>query len=312
MKKIPILLLLLVICFSGCAPSANYDSLTDDMINGNTVESNSNVIESSANSVELYENPTSKTLPGYTGITEYKDVLLPAPTDDSMQEFAQKRQEIVDARQEEQPVISNIKDFESEFYWIPTIDNETDIGLLSATQVVEIEDAWYSERESVGYAMTCYDAYREFGSMTFLRTVDEYNAYTVYDVCGGGHLYVYFTNKDMPYYKSLKIDYVPKEFSLKDLQNIQIGDSIDKVIEIDPSVEKYKNVFDTYYCHTTTHVVKEGLYIIDYEKIDGEIVVSNVELCEDSVYRRGIGYGDMYEDRPVQMKLLPQDYPPAS
>ena len=105
---------------------------------------------------------------------------------------------------------------------------------------------------------------------------------------------------------------MPREFSLKDLQKIQIGDSIDKVIEIDPSIEKYKNVFDIYYCHTTTHLVEEGLFIIDYEKIDGEIVVSNVELCEDGVYRRGIGYGDMYEDRPVQMKLLTQDYPPAS
>ena len=329
MKKVIAYICILVLClsiFAGCGKtkeseiSLPEESASEESASQSVSESISNDDNAKTN-VPDFNNPSPDSLPGYTNIVEYSEEKTDYPTEAEYTEWMQRYSEYLKERKAQLPKISGTSlnpqkeiTYAGEWMtWMPTVDNETPLEILSATQVVTNYDAWYYESDCLHGAMTPYQTYMVFGSLTFMRCVDSEHYYTVYKVCGGGYLYVFFVcYLDGWAPMAIKCRYQPDIYYYEDLAALEIGDSIDRVIEIDSSVQKYKTDFDTYYCHTTIHLVKEGIFIIDYEKVNGEIVISDMELCEDGIYTRGIGDADNYEDTPIVMRLLPQDYPPAN
>ena len=314
MKKAIAFICVLTLCLSLCAcgKATQSSSLPEESKQESVFESGS-VTESISESIsESKSISESQTIRENAVIVPYSDDAIEAPVAEEYESFAEKCSQRF---KERMAIIDDTPDTPDSPYWMPEIDNETDIEELIQKQTVLSEDAWYFELDNIGGFYWPIHVYNTFGSLSFLRQIDEDNFYTVYRVCGGGRLYVFFQMSDevaIPVPQAIKMRYQPDTYTYESIGKLNLGDSIDEVIKIDSSVQKYKNMFDDYYCHTTIHLVSEGIVIIDYEKKNNEIVISGIELCSDGIYRRGTGKGDSRFDGTIQMKLLPQDYPPAN
>ena len=131
-------------------------------------------------------------------------------------------------------------------------------------------------------------------------------------------MYVFLTNSGMVQPQvpiSYMTLYLQDRMESGDFQHLQVGDSIDRVIEIDRSVQMEKNKFhypvNPNYPNSgpmSISLLADGIMVFRYELKGDEIVISSMEYCEDFILRGGI---DSWQ-QDLSFKILPQDYPPET
>ena len=148
-----------------------------------------------------------------------------------------------------------------------------------------------------------------------VKQIDEHNAYVVYRTQDSSnqtvYLYCFFENieeSDEIEYWTLKgtVLFSCKHLSYTDFANIAIGDSIENVVQIDPSTTKYCNIDNTFpYTSTqvpTTdsindvgrqsenilslewrsyHLLDDGILVITYETDDNLLIVADIAYYDD-------------------------------
>lgn len=128
------------------------------------------------------------------------------------------------------------------------------------------------------------------------ETPDKSGAYAIYDTDIGVRLYLFFS-KDKNNYATM--DGFPvimqKRLAFEDFENIRTGDSIKLVEEIDPIISQYIQFFDTGsdealkgYTErgvgpTSIHLLTDGILKIEYQRTDGDYVITNIVYKADFI-----------------------------
>ena len=159
-----------------------------------------------------------------------------------------------------------------------------------------------------------------------IRRQSEKMIYTKYQSDSGFYLYLFFSEESGdPDWDGLNtsIGYpivICKMLRYEDFSEIQVGDGVKKLREIDPVIAIYESMFFEYYelnsiaaknlrqCNdpiASVHYLKDGLLKIEYDIIDDtQLVVENIIFDEN--YDLTNLYGETYNYR-----ILPQDLPEA-
>ena len=140
--------------------------------------------------------------------------------------------------------------------------------------------------------------------------------YTVYRSELGGYVYIFMNYR--PDDNQLQVRatmYVPQKLSLSDFSHINITDSIDKVVEVDPSANYRKKNIIAGQQPQTFHLLTDGFLIIIYDNINNELFVKEMLFYENFIVPYKFGskeetYDD--EERIRDYYILPQDYPPET
>ena len=109
--------------------------------------------------------------------------------------------------------------------------------------------------------------------------------------------------------------YVSHRMSIEEFASLNVGDSIDRVAEIDPVAYFVKrNSEISTVSHNTYHLCTDGLLEIEYNKGD-DITIKEIKLYEDFIRPNIELMADSEEQeslaRRYDFTILPQDYPPA-
>lgn len=159
-----------------------------------------------------------------------------------------------------------------------------------------------------------------------IRQRDETSMYFIYQSDSGFYLYLFFSEENGdPEWDGLNtpIGYpivICKMLRYEDFSEIQVGDGVEKLREIDPVIAIYESMFfdhfgwNTYAAEhhrknnnpiSSIHYLKDGLLKIEYDIIDDtQLVVENIIFDEN--YDLTNLYGETYNYR-----ILPQDLPEA-
>ena len=164
--------------------------------------------------------------------------------------------------------------------------------------------------------------------ISFLRQTEEGCYYTVLKVTGGGYAYFFFerplnwnkqeySTDDLTHVSLTGCVYAEKRLEQADFSSLQVGDSINKVIDIDSSANivltwnewnlsitgemNKKNI--------STHLLKDGLLTIVYDNSTGTPVIEKIEFSADYIFYPWLAEDPDY---PKKFSILPQDYPPET
>jgi hypothetical protein len=134
-----------------------------------------------------------------------------------------------------------------------------------------------------------------------LRQVDEGHYYAVYKVKEAGWLYLFFNGikndeKNVLLHAGATLLSV-KTLRHDDFDGIKAGDSLDKVIAVDPTARFMpENLTEGLVPHTR-HLLTDGVLLITYTQTD------------DSFFVKDLQYNPEFQIGESAYKILPQDYP---
>jgi hypothetical protein len=122
------------------------------------------------------------------------------------------------------------------------------------------------------------------------------DVYAVYDTDIGARVYLFFSKEKNNY---MTLDGFPvimqKKLEYKDFKEIQLGNSIGLVEKIDPVIPQYVKFFDTItddflkgYTEkgappTSVHLLTDGILKIEYDRVDGQYIITNMVYNKDFV-----------------------------
>jgi len=129
-----------------------------------------------------------------------------------------------------------------------------------------------------------------------VREIGDY-IYLVYDTDNNTRLYLFFSKKKS---QGMLTDGYPvimkKKLAYKDFSQLQPGDNLQNVEQIDPVIPLYRRVFDEATDHvlklnkemgiylTSVHLLADGILKIEYDRTDdGEYVITNIVYNEDFI-----------------------------
>ena len=170
--------------------------------------------------------------------------------------------------------------------------------------------------------------------VNFLRKTGPGQYYTVCKQKDGGYVYIFFDRprdiSDPSKYSSADetnvflygVLYAEKSLSLAEFDDVKVGDSIDKVISIDTAAALIKTLMEwkmvsieqpnyTGDCSSSIHLLTEGILEVQYTVSNGKLFVKNMLYYEDYMYLASGSYQYFGEEIHMNLKVLPQDYPPA-
>ena len=158
--------------------------------------------------------------------------------------------------------------------------------------------------------------------MTFptetIRQRDDKTAYVVYDTDEGNRLFLFLLSEnDYMFYRGYPI-VIGEERAYKDYSDIKVGDSIDKLIAVDPVADIYKQFILVNWemkpasveGHkkdgtpiVSIHYLKDGLLKYEYSMPEeGKLVISDIEYSKDRVFEDCLGTS-------INYTVLNQDLP---
>ena len=128
-----------------------------------------------------------------------------------------------------------------------------------------------------------------------VRDIGDY-VYIYYDTENDTRLYVFYSKgKNNCWYTDGFPVIMKKPLSYADFVKLNPGDTLDLVEAIDPIVPLYMPVFNLYTdealkgmedrsgCFQTIHLLTDGILRINYDKIDGEYVITGIIYREDFI-----------------------------
>lgn len=135
-----------------------------------------------------------------------------------------------------------------------------------------------------------------FPSKAIRESTDGSYIYVMYDMDSKQRMYLFFS-KNKNGYRTLDgfIVLMWKKLSFNDFSGIKIGDSMELVEKIDPVIKYYKQVFDAgndiaieNYTKmgappTSVHLLTDGILKIEYDRVDGNYVITNIVYNKDFV-----------------------------
>ena len=307
LKKLILILTLTLFYLAGCK-------------NNNNTVSSINISESKSSNLSTYLNSeliadNERYMPEHWENTESN----PPVSFDSIMSFAEKR--------EISSVVDKIE--VSGNYEMPLITNKTPlIQIMSEVDIAVVMSHIWG-----GYIHTImnYDLYPQsymedpnyYVPVTFLRQTKEGCYYTVCKVKEGGYAYFFFERPynimqkkydtdDLTYALLTGCVYSENALQKSDFDSLQIGDSIDRVIEIDSAAKITKQWSDwnkditgvPIDINVSIHLLKDGLLSIEY---DESFAIKNITFSEDFIF-----YPVLNPDYPKYFGTLPQDYPPET
>ena len=172
--------------------------------------------------------------------------------------------------------------------------------------------------------------------INFLRKTGFGQYYTVCKQKGGGYVYIFFdrprTISDYSVYDGSQDEtnvffygvlYAEKSLCYDDFRDIKKGDSIDKVAFIDTAAVLPKTLleWDTalygpqYHSAdglSSLHLLTDGILEIYYTIEDSKLFVDSLAYYEDYMYMSSGLYRDTGNKAYMNLKVLPQDYPPEA
>lgn len=171
--------------------------------------------------------------------------------------------------------------------------------------------------------------------VNFLRKTGPGQYYTVCKQKDGGYVYIFFDRprelSDPSRYSSTDetnvflygVLYAEKSLSRTDFDEVAAGDSIDKVISIDTAAALVKTLMEwkmaeieqpsyTGDCSSSIHLLTDGILEIQYAVSDGKLYVKDMLYYKDFMYLASGAYQYFGEEIHMNLKVLPQDYPPES
>ena len=216
--------------------------------------------------------------------------------------------------------------------WEAMVDNTTDIAALAAAQPIDAETTWLLCDGLFNNGYNNYFRLKDFemaSRVKFVRELGEpydggwvlSNAqpgYTVFESEMGGYLYMFLghlTDTDDIQVKS--IIYVSHRMSIEDFASLNVGDSIDKVAQIDPVAYYTKrNLELSTVSRETYHLCTDGLLKIQYVMDNEDITIEEMTVYEDFILPN-LAYSDDPDiqnsaERRYDFTILPQDYPPEA
>jgi len=214
--------------------------------------------------------------------------------------------------------------------WDAMVDNTTDIAELAATQPIDAQTTWLL------CINLCNNGFNNFfrlkdlemaSRVKFVRELGEpYDGgwvgsnvqpgYTVFESEMGGYLYMFLGHRtDTDEIQLKSTIYVSHRMSIEEFASLNVGDSIDRVAEIDPVAYFVKrNSEISTVSHNTYHLCTDGLLEIEYNKGD-DITIKEIKLYEDFIRPNISLIADPEEQQSMARRydftILPQDYPPA-
>jgi len=121
-----------------------------------------------------------------------------------------------------------------------------------------------------------------------LRRISDYTIYAVYKTDEGGLAYRFFADDAYKRrYKGIYVlshnIYVKKKISHSEFEKVKIGDSIERVEEIDPATELYKNELIDTESFSTIHLLTDGVMLVHYNKSGEDYKVSVIDYFDDFI-----------------------------
>ena len=141
--------------------------------------------------------------------------------------------------------------------------------------------------------------------------------YTVFESEMGGYLYMfmgYLTDTDEIQVKSTI--YVSHRMNIEEFASLNVGDSIDKVAEIDPVAYYTKrNIGTSAVSPASFHLCTDGLLEIQYNVENDDITIQKMQLYTDYIKPNTMAGQDADIQNSMEWRydftILPQDYPPV-
>ena len=151
-----------------------------------------------------------------------------------------------------------------------------------------------------------------------IRQRDDKTAYVVYDTDEGNRLFLFLLSEnDYMFYRGYPI-VIGEERAYKDYSDIKVGDSIEKLIAVDPVADIYKQFILVNWemkpasveGHkkdgtpiVSIHYLKDGLLKYEYSMPEeGKLVISDIEYSKDRVFEDCLGTS-------INYTVLNQDLP---
>ena len=193
-------------------------------------------------------------------------------------------------------------------YAMPVITNETPLDemivTISGDDVIILENMLASGFATVYARVPLRDIWGDtqkydYIPVTFLRKTGESSYYTVCKVDGGGYAYFFFDRlRDLETGEYLTTDktdiylygaiYAEEMHSYAEFANIKVGDSIDKVTEIDHKTYFEKVAVEEYWLAGKKHTEEHG-GVVYYPR---EALFSTLHLLNDGILQIAYQYND--------------------
>ena len=342
MKKLISIICIFVLClslFAGCGKTEISESISEESISEESIsEESTSVSESSEQSEAIpKDEPNFNTSPEVF-MKQYdinKLISEIPPIDEDMPSYDWYSFE-PDIEYSEK-VASNIASDEK---WeggyadkLPPINNSIPLTeVLTECGILDIKVGSNYASEGVESILSVHIINDLKNPILFFRKVDDEHFYTVNKLRNGGYNYLFFetvhsykdgefiTSGDMTDICASGCVYAEKTMQYSDFESLVIGDSIDKVIEIDSAAAVYLLAHESrrhtlpiimeYYDENmnTRHLLTDGLLTIFYKNIDGKWIIDDMEYSSDFNFTSRF----IAVEYPKQFKVLPQDYPPAN
>ena len=183
------------------------------------------------------------------------------------------------------------------------VDNTADWQKTDRLDEKAVED-WYNRFYFAGfsYGRVLLGEFDQKVPIRFLRQVDDLHYYTMYKIGEKGRLYIFF-ERDFPRPVDL-ITYACSVYSEKrlaksDFDRIKAGDSLEKVIAIDPTARFAKNKYSMGEEGSSVHLLSDGILKFSYTKKENTFVVSEVVYNSEGILPK------RFHD--YHFRVLPQD-----
>jgi hypothetical protein len=179
------------------------------------------------------------------------------------------------------------------------LDNEVALESTFSTEYpAEILRKWYFYY--VMWGASSRDLIQDIASelpVDNLRQADGWH-YSVYKIKDGGRLFLFFEGNE----NSLRCTttlYSERRLQKSDFDGIKAGDSLDKVIAVDPTAKCLREYFseEEHTSPMTRHLLTDGTLYINYTLSDGAFFVKDLQ------------YNPEFQIGEFTCKILPQDYP---
>jgi hypothetical protein len=112
-----------------------------------------------------------------------------------------------------------------------------------------------------------------------LREMGGGRVYSVFKSPQGGHLFAFYS-----YGLQHHAVYVVRRLEKSDMSSLQIGDCVSAVENIDPATLEWRRIAERYegtQSFHSKHLLADGLLAIEYQKVEGEYVISDIQFYED-------------------------------
>ena len=325
MKKLFILLGMLIYLFSLVSCSETYvsESNSNNATSSNTISESSSIIpEVNVSSVLCPQSPLSNYEPE---AWEYPLEEYPKSWGEMITEWNPPKRELynVDQTIEVDGINKDI---------FPVVTNSGNLkDLMSPMYSLRVMSIEFNCNMHVNaYTDPLAEIFDRF-PVSFLRKTGKGQYYTVNKVYDGGYAYIFF-DRPKNYETGEYLDddetnvivtgcvYAEKSMRKSDFDSIKIGDSIDKVIEVDHATTMTKTLWDytkniggnNMVYPMTKHLLTDGLLVYEYGYTDNDIVVSGITYFEDFNFVSPIQESLGENSYVKYYGILPQDYPPET